>query len=150
MYSKWGIPLKLLLKWAAGRKHYLRLNAVTSVQAAMQAHLDTAPVVLGDSTDPLLSPSREPDLGRSEGEGEAQGDTGPEPTPSQSSVASIAAPPLRVYLNSHVLWARCNGKSLLGRWSQARVSVKQRVMSLVDVHMPTLCMPISQPSLQKR
>ena len=55
----------------------MRLNAVAHVQAAVHAHLDTAPVVSGGSTDPSLNPSREPNLGRSEGEGETQVNTGP-------------------------------------------------------------------------
>ena len=55
----------------------MTLNTVAHVQTAVQTHLDTAPVVSSGSTDPSLSPSREPHLGRSEGEGETQVNTGP-------------------------------------------------------------------------
>ena len=85
MYSAWGIAPEIVCQigsWTnlkAFCKHYMRLNAVAHVQAAVCAHFDTAPVVSSGSTDPSLSPSRVPDLGLSEGEGETQVNTGPTP-----------------------------------------------------------------------
>ena len=76
MFSSWSIAPEVVShigSWSslvAFCKHYMRLNAVAHVQTVVHTHLDTAPVVSGGSTDLSLSRSREPDLGRSEGEGE--------------------------------------------------------------------------------